>query len=134
MRLQKPICFLLIPLLAISFLAGAASAEPVCDEYACHQMVMPAEHHGAKPMIPDADCCGRHQQTPCELERRQPMELSAFWTFSGRLQNHPFIYSIDPACGLQPSNRPGGVLYQSSPVEAKARSVPIYLLNLALIC
>jgi len=134
MRLQKRICTLLIPLLAISFLAGAASAATVCDEFTCRRMVMPAGHHGAKPMIPEADCCSRHQQAPCELERRQPMEISAFWTFPGRLQNHPFIISSDTACGLQPPNRPGGVLHLSSPVEAKARTVPIYLVNLALIC
>jgi len=134
MRLQKPICLLLVPLLAISFFTGAASAKPACDESNCRQMVMPAEHHGAKPMIPDADCCGRHQQAPCELERRQPIELSAFWTLSGRLQNNPLVNCIDPVSGLEPQQHPGKVLYQSSPLETKARSVPIYLLNLALIC
>lgn len=135
MQLQKRICTLLIPLLAISLLAGAASAGTVCDEFTCGRMVMPAEHHGAKPMIPDADCCGRHQQAPCELERRQPpMEISAFWTFPGRLLNHAFINSNDPASGLQAPLHPVRIPYHGSAVEAKARTVPIYLLNLALIC
>jgi len=134
MRLQKLICTLLIPLLSIGFFAGAVSAEPACDEYTCQQMAMPEEHHGAKPMIPGEDCCCRDQKVFCELERCQPLETSAFWTVSGRLQSHPFLNSIDPASGLQTLPHPDKATYQRSPLEAKARSVPIYLLNLSLIC
>ena len=134
MRIRKLTCMTLIPLLAISFFTSFAAAKPSCNENTCLQMAMRTGHHPAEPMTAATDCCARHQQAPCELERRQSIEISAFCISSGRLENHPFDTIIETAFLIKPQQHADKVFYQSAAVEAKARSVPIYLLNLSLIC
>ena len=95
---------------------------------------MKAGHSHAQKMALAPDCCAQHKQTPCELERRQSQELSDFCVSAFRHGNYRFVNIIDADYSLQPQQHPGKVLYQSSSVEAKARSVPIYLLNLSIIC
>jgi len=125
---------MLVPLLAISFFTNVAAAKPSCNENTCLKMAMRPGHHPAEPMTAATDCCARHQQAPCELERRQSIEISACCISSSRVENHPSDTIIDTAYLIQPQQHPDKAFYQSFAVEAKARSVPIYLLHLSLIC
>ena len=133
MRIRKLICILLVPFLAISFFASGAAAKPSCNENTCRKMAVRTGHHQSKPMALASDCCARHQQVPCELERRQSDELSVFCVSACRPDNYRFFNIIDAVYNLQPQQHPGKDLYLSSSVEAKARSVPIYLQNLSII-
>jgi len=134
MRIRKPICILLVLFLAISFFASGAAAKPSCNENTCRKMAVRTGHHQSKPMALAPDCCARHQQVPCELERRQSQELTVFCISACRLDNFRSVTIIDADYNLQLQQHPGKILYQSSLVEAKARSVPIYLQNLSIIC
>jgi hypothetical protein len=134
MRIRKPICILLVPFLAISFFASGAAAKPSCNENTCQKMDVPTGHHQAKTMALASDCCARHQQLPCELERRQSDELSVFTVSAFRLDNFQSVRIINssdhsllnPYTAREPD--------QSSLTGATARSSPIYLKNLSLLC
>jgi len=134
MKTRKLISIFLVPFLAVSFFASGVAAKPSCNENSCQKMVARTTHHQSKPIALVPDCCAQHKQTPCELGRRQSQALSVFCVSACRLDNYRSVNTIAAASSLQPQQDHGKVLYPTSFVEAKARSVPIYLLNLSLIC
>ncbi|MEW6673487.1 MAG: hypothetical protein AB1427_17475 [Thermodesulfobacteriota bacterium] len=134
MQIQKPICLLLIPFLTISMFANGVAAKSSCNENTCLKMTVRTGPHHSGHMAEAADCCSRHQQVPCELERRQPDEMAVLGASALHFDNHRsviFIHTADyfptnPSGNRQPDQRFTSVV--------SARSSPIYLMNLTLLC
>ena len=134
MRIRKLICILLVPFLAISFFANGAAAKLSCNENTCQKMAVRTGHHQSKPMALASDCCARHQQMPCELERRQSQELSVFYVSAFRLDNFRSVSIINPADHSPIVRHTVRKSQRSFTTDVTASSSPIYLKNLTLIC
>lgn len=136
MPIRKIICAAITLLIGMTLFASGAGAKTGCDNKACMTANMQGKHVPGKAMRMSlkANCCSEHQSTPCEFQRAQVVGLQAFCISNCRtLSYHPagVMFFSHASTDTGPSTNG---FNKNQFITSTARSAPIYLQNLSLIC
>ncbi len=132
---RKTFQIVIVVLFSLSLFSTGAVANSGCEK-ACCMTVVKYDHGqvaGTNTASMSHGCCSKTNDIPCELEKGKDYKIIDANILNTRLEDdHTFIVIITNHYPY--NNYSSNHFSQELFTEASARSAPIYLQNLSLIC
>ena len=127
---------MLVMILGLSLLATGVGARDSCDMAQCrHHNMMALQHASeAKMGVRSRNCCPEPQNDPCDLEKGRNFEIYEYAIRASRPGNDDHSGIVGVAYVRLTGNLFSSGYDPRHHIGAMARSAPIYLQNLSIIC